>query len=223
MKRYFLVLLILGILQIGYSQVEEEPRESFKYPKRVWQLGSTISDAVTVAFPVDLNYRYKGNKALGIELNLFSTVLFDDLENYDDLSLTGVGAKIYQKIYLNKSSWNNYLYFRHGLRLDRSELTYNKEDWFPTEQNGNTFLTFENREYTSLSYRIGYDAVFGIELHNDNSFIIDFFVGMSYLEQLSSEDLELSDNFLSPLYSGLRPIGGMRFAFYLDGFSYPKY
>jgi hypothetical protein len=183
------------------------------YPDRRLQIGSTVSDLAILNATIDINYRYNKNQAIGLEFNNFSTAtLYDSPLNAD---LIGQGLKVYQKIYIRDINHYSYSYFRHGFRGDRSSIRYDEEGWFPFEENGSTLLVYEERSFTENSFRMGYDVMFGIETNHDRFFLMDFFIGVAYLQQFNA-DRFVSSNTVSPLFSGFKPVGGFRLAVYLD-------
>lgn len=197
------------------NQVERKPIEQAVFPRHQWQIGSTFSNLALQQLSLDVNHRYEGNKVLGFGVTrILGSPGSEDYE-FDsdpliDRNYEGWELAIYQKLYLHRSYVDNFVYFRHGLRGDFTNHTYSREDWFEIESDGNTFLTFETRDFSDQSFRIGYDAIFGIELYHGR-YSTDIFAGAAYLFQLNDGAYQ-TDDFLVPSYAGLKPVFGLRFS-----------
>lgn len=195
--------------------MDKEASERPKHPKHDWQIGTAFTNLIVQQFSVDANYRYFKNQVIGFGLSRIegypqSTGQDGDERPLLERAYKGWELAAYQKLYLNRSYVDNFIYFKHGIRGDLTEHSYAQEDWFEIYSDGNTFLNYEKRYFTENSFRMGYDAVFGIELYHGR-FSTDIFAGAAYHFQLNKSAI-VSDDFFLPSYSGLRPVFGLRFA-----------
>lgn len=223
MKYLSIVALVLLFSISSFSQgsrsiekMTETDLDRPNYPKHDWQIGSTFSHLIRQQISFDVNYRYFNNQVFGVELSrieLFPQSTESEIEGDEpliDRTYKGWAFAAYQKLYMSRSSSDNFVYFRHGLRGDFTKHEYYQDDWFEIYKDGNTFLNYEQRYFTDNSFRMGYDAVFGIELYHGR-FSTDLFAGAVYYLQMNNNALSSDDIFI-PSYTGLRPVFGLRLA-----------
>ena len=139
----------------------------------------------------------------------------EDPNDLDQPYIIGQEFRLFQKIYFSKLNWDKYFYFRHGLRYSQATLFYQKEDWFPVAINGNTHLNFERRSFEDFNQHIGYEAIVGMEIYQGGFLFIDWYMGMAFIHRTTVNNEHSSSSIVSPLYSGLKPLFGVRVAAYV--------
>lgn len=218
MKRIITSLLLVMSFTIGAQTLKNQGISSDKnYPSYDWQIGTTFSNLIMQSITLDANFRYNRNKTIGVNFSRVfgytentAVTTLDGTSSFSNRDFKGYELAVFQKIYFYKTFSDNYYYFRHGVRGDRNVHTYSREDWFNIQDNGLNFLVFEERDFEEVSFRIGYDALIGIEL-NYGRFSTDIFTGVAYYQQLSDE-ISSSYDINDPSYEGFRPVLGFRFA-----------
>lgn len=230
MKQLISCAFLLASYFSGAQQIDNNNIGSTNYPSQKWQIGLTFTDVVLQRASIDLNYRYNRNQVIGIRYTDIagysqSEVTYDEDANQlnlENLDYQGMEIAVYQKLYLYRTSVDNFFYVRHGLRFDQTERSYSKEDWFDFTKDGNTFLNYENREFSERSTRIGYDAVLGIEFYH-GIYSTDIFVGGAYFSQISDELSYKTNDVLEPSFQGFKPTFGIRVAINIGPSEYRGY
>lgn len=235
MKKFSLLTLLLFFSISMFAQTTNDTLNKSKtqyeidrpvYPKHDWQIGMTFSNLVLQQITVDANHRYYNNQVFGIGISKIEATALSSDEEVDgnyllERSYRGWELSAYQKIYLSRSYVDNFVYFRHGVRGDYNKYEYAREDWFETSSDGNIFLNYEKRNFSENSYRLGYEAIFGIELYHGR-YSTDIFAGVAYHQQLNGSALK-SDDFYIPSYQGPRPVFGFRLAINIGKTEYDYY
>ena len=161
MKKLSLLTLILFFSismfaqTMGEAETDQKTQEEIDrpvYPKHDWQIGMTFSNLVLLQMSFDVNHRYFNNRIVGFGISrIEGHLIAADVEVDGDLlmerSYTGYDISVFQKIYLNRSYVDNFIYFKHGIRGDYTKHGYAREDWFETQLDGNTFLNYEKRNF----------------------------------------------------------------------------
>lgn len=223
MKNYIFLSLILffscDILAQNSetSTTENSNSEKRNYTRHRWQVGSIISNLAVQQISGDINYRYHANQVIGFGISRIENYPINNMGDEESLVLLnrryrGWQMAAYQKIYLSRDFVDNMVYFKHGLRGDLSQHHYSREDWFEIVKDGNTFLSYEERDFSESNFRLGYDATIGLELYHGR-FSTDIFIGAAYHKQIDPNAFTTeNDSFFVPSYSGFRPLFGLRLA-----------
>ncbi len=211
-------LVWLFLLGVCHSYAQTDDARAGKYPEERLQVGFYFGDFLFRGdLTFDVNYRFAANHALGAAFGYI-----DDRNDFYEINgedfWRGTDARLYHLIYLGSTVNENYFFLRHGARLVEGNFRYSVFDFFPYQENGNTYIKKQNRDFYQPSLQFSYELVFGFQW-KINRFFSDYYLGANLshvqhnnLHGLNGESYGNTD----PRYSGLRPLAGMRMGFYLD-------
>ena len=211
MKSLYLLLFTLLLAVNSHAQTESY------HPAR-FQAGFYAGDFILTGDLIfDASYRFHKRHVFGISSGY--------MQDRDGLYATegnealwrGTDSRSYHKMYLGCTVNQNYFYVRHGLRFREGTFNYPIEDFFPFEENGNTFLRKETRSFTENTLQFGYEMVLGFEV-NYRYVFMEYYIGAAAStayhnspEEYREEEMILND----PRFSGFRPLAGIRVGIYL--------
>ena len=189
----FSTLLILSVF-LFQLQAQQESNLSFK-PER-WEIGWLTNDFLIGRLTADVVLSFSDKHAIGLRSSIgndFLNTSFGDL--YDGTDFVYRGG-LFHKMYFPHRR-NKYFTIRHGLRFRYSEDYFEKEEWMSFENLGNRQYVLSDVEKTDKNLKLGYEILFGLQGRYESGFFYEYYVGLKYMQLLSTSSDDYSLNEIS--------------------------
>jgi hypothetical protein len=224
-------LVFLGSAQAQDSTSLEEPK--FNMPDN-WQANFVLGDVLRPAFTLEYSKAIAPQNHLGVRASVLGSYANQGTEAIYESLNSAFAVELFQKYFFESGRADDFIFFRHGLRVGRASLSLPYADWLPYTDptDGNTYYSFSTIEVEDLIIPLSYQIAFGIQSHSE-VLHIEWYLGLAYrqilnysslkgpevFEDRNSDDLFDQNSqpfFVGPnwwLYRGLMPTVGLAIGF----------
>ncbi len=198
LKNLICIFILLGSTA-SFAQQDIMPQQ--QYPTEQLRLGFVFTDLISNRIRFELDYRISRNHVTGFGLGLLYGT--EDMDNRVGESLRQSVGGFYlhgsHKYYFGKSqSRRTYHFTRITGSYQNANVTYQGFGFVPFEEDGITYLNYEEVDKLYNAQVLGAQLEIGMEFIFDQ-FFTELSYGMKYMRKISNDDQP------SQFYSGGRP------------------
>lgn len=214
---YTLAFILLSCT--AYSQQDVSLKT---YPEKKLRLGFVFTDLVNNRMRLDLDYRVDKAQVLGIGLGLlYGTEDMDNRFGFTDRQpLGGYYTNLSYKYYYAANRSGKVFHFTRVTGFyQNANVTYYGYAYVPYQEDGLTFLSYDEVEQKYNAQTTGIQGEIGFEFYYDQ-FFMEVSFGFQYRRKTSQGELppqfRSGTNPFDIDYTGMTPIIGYKIGVYLD-------
>ena len=183
-------LLFVSLISL---QISGQALPLSEFNPKFWEVGWVSSDIFIGAFSADVVLGFRENQGIGLRTTFTQDYFPDDFYGLYDNSNFIYRGGIFHKIYLADKR-NRHITLRHGPRISVSEYSFQKEGWIEFYNSGNRQYRFGTINLTDQNIELGYEFIVGIQQRYNSMFFLEYYLGVSYMDYVSTNSTEYTLN-----------------------------